>query len=79
MNKIDLAKAGVNLIVGTGTGKIVASIIQNNTNPETLTDKVSIGTSGFVLGCMAADVTKVYTNKKIDDAVAWWNLNVKKN
>lgn len=71
MDKIYLAKAIVSTIVGIGTGKIVTSIVQNNTDPETITDKVTITSSGVVLGMMAADISKRYTDAKIDDIVAF--------
>lgn len=78
MNKLELAKLAVSAIVGAGTTKIVVAIIKNNTDPEKITEKVAIAAAGFVLGSMAADASKKYTDAKIDEAAKWWKENVKK-
>jgi len=78
MNKLDIAKKAVTIVVGMGTTKIVSGIIQNNTTPEKLADKVAILSASVVLGSMAADYTSQYTNAKIDQIAEWWNENVKK-
>lgn len=77
MNKIALAKNAVSLIVGTGTAKIVSSIISNNTNPENVVDKVTMTSASLVLGAMVADVTKRYTDAKIDQIATFVNDNFK--
>lgn len=79
MTKTDIAKNIINFVVGAGTTKIVHQTIKNNTNPETVTDQVTIGAGSVVLGAMAADASKSYTDAKIDEMVSWWNTNVKKN
>lgn len=77
MNKIALAKNAVSLIVGTGTAKIVSSIISNNTNQENVVDKVTMTSASLVLGAMVADVTKRYTDAKIEQIAAFVNENFK--
>lgn len=77
MNKIALVKNAVSLIVGTGTAKIVSSIISNNTNQENVVDKVTMTSASLVLGAMVADVTKRYTDAKIDQLAAFVNDNFK--
>lgn len=79
MTKTDIAKKAVRIVVGFGTAKIVSSIIQNNTDPETVTDQVAITGASVVVGMMAADATDAYTAAKIDELIAWWNANVTKN
>ena len=76
MNKTDIAKNIVNLVVGLGTVKIVTGIIQHNTEKKTVTDKVAINSAGVVAGLMASDATQSYTDNKIDEFIAWWNENV---
>lgn len=76
MTKLDCTKAVVTFIVGAGTTKIVSSIVQNNTARESIIDKVTVTAGSVVLGMMAADATKLYTNAKIDAAAAWWKENV---
>lgn len=67
MNKIKVLKVIVNFIVGVGTTKIVYGIIKNNTDPENTFDKATIGAGSLVVGSMAGDATKSYTDTKIDD------------
>lgn len=78
ISKTDLAKRAASFIVGIGTAKIVSGIIDNNTTSETVTDKVTITTAGLVIGIMAADKTKLYTDNFIDELIAGWKNNVRK-
>lgn len=78
MKKIQIVKAVTNLIVGVGTAKIVSTIISNNVQPETITDKVTVTTGSFVLGAMVADVSSRYTNAKIDEIATWIDENFPK-
>ena len=77
MEKIKIVKAVTTFVVGVGTGQIVRSIIQNNTDPEKLTDKVTVGAGTIVIGAMAADKTKSYTDAKIDEWNASWQATKK--
>ena len=79
MTKTYIAKRVVSVVVGIGTTKIVSSIIQSTTNPESVTDKVAVIASSYVLGSMAVEATRNYTDTKIDELTAWWKINVKKN
>jgi hypothetical protein len=78
MNKLQITKTVTSTIVGVGTGKIVATIIQNNVHPETTTDKVAVAAASFALGSMIADKTREYTNAKIDEIAKFVNENFKK-
>jgi large-conductance mechanosensitive channel len=73
MNKLAIAKMAVSAIVGAGTTKIVTAIVKNNIQPDKLIDKVTVVSGAFVLGSMAADASKKYTDAKIDEAVNWFN------
>lgn len=79
IDKIEVTKKIVNIIVATGTSKIVGSIIKNNTTADSVTDKVAMTAGAAVLGMMAADASSNYTDAKIDEIVAWWRVNVKSN
>lgn len=79
MKKIDIAKNLVSLIVGAGTSKIVSAIVSNNTNPESVIDKVTVTSGSLVLGAMVADLSKQYTDAKIDRIVELVNENRQKN
>jgi hypothetical protein len=69
IDKIRIAKGVATFIVGAGTTKIVKSIIQNNTDPEKLVDRVEIAAASVVIGAMAADATRRYTDNMIDELV----------
>lgn len=78
MEPLDLAKMAARYMIGAGTGKIVVSIIQNNVAaPENLYKKVQIVGAGIVIGMMAKDATKKYTDMKIDEYVAFYNESIK--
>lgn len=76
MTKLDLAKTAVNFVVGAGVSKIVVGIIKNNTDPEKVTDIVSIYVGGAALGSLVAHHTKEHTSKMIDEAAEWWTENI---
>lgn len=79
MNKIELIKTATNIVVGSGVVKISHSIIRNNVRPENVVDQATVIAGSIVLGQMAADASKNYTNAKIDEIASWWNENIKKN
>lgn len=61
-----VAKYVVSTVVGIGTTKIVRTIINNNIEPETTKDQITVTTASVVIGMMAADASKEYTNAFID-------------
>lgn len=71
MNVLEIAKTAASMIVGVGTSKIVHSIINNNVDPETAVDTVTIAAGSLVIGSMATDATKKYLDTKIEGAVTW--------
>lgn len=79
MTKIEMIKLATSTVVGIGTAKIVQSIALNNTSTEKLTDKVTVHAGAYVMGMMVADITKRYTDTKIDEVAHWYNENIKKN
>ena len=76
MTKTELIKWTTSIVVGAGTGKIVGQIIKNNTDPQNIVDTTTMFAAAWVLGAMAADATKTYTDAKIDEIAAWWEANV---
>jgi len=78
MTKLELTKTVASFVIGAGTSKIVHSIIQNNTDPENAAETVAISGASVVIGMMAAEKTKNYTDTMIDQAAAWYHANVKK-
>ncbi len=68
-NKIQITKAIVGAIVRFGTGSIVYAIVRNNTTPESAFEKISIPAGSFVLGGIASDAARQYSERMIDDLV----------
>jgi hypothetical protein len=78
MDNLDIAKKAVTYIVGAGTGKIVASVIQSNVaSPEKLLHRVEVIGAGVVIGMMAKDATKKYTDAKFDEYTTIYREKVK--
>lgn len=64
-------------IVGLGVAKIVRSFIKENTTPKGIKDKVTMRAGSLVMGAMAADSAKSYTDAKIDKWYDAWEENAK--
>lgn len=70
MTKTDLVKRLVSFVVGSATAAVVKEIIKNNTDPEKVTDKAAVIIASYVLGAIAADASKAWTDAKIDELIA---------
>ena len=72
-NTVAIAKLGVSTVVGIGTSRIVKAIITNNVARAdmSLIEETTVVASSYVLGAMAADATKKYTDAKVDAVAAW--------
>lgn len=70
MNKLEIAKKAVTIVIGLGASKISASIIKNNVPTETVIEKVTVTSAAIVIGMMASESTKKFTETKIDEIVA---------
>lgn len=77
MTKLDITKRVASIVVGIGTTQIISAICINNTQPQKLTDKVTVGAGSIVLGMLVADVTRAYTDAKIQDIANWYNETIK--
>lgn len=73
MNKIEITKSAVNVIVGLGTYKIVRQTVENNTQPKNRRDEAVVTAGSVALGMMASDATSAYTGAKIDEIIKTWN------
>lgn len=68
MKKLDLLKAGAEILVSTGVGSIVGNAIKMTTNPEANKfTRISIAIGGFVLSSMISDLATKHVNGIIDD------------
>lgn len=76
MNKLDITKKVAGFVVGSGVAKIVNDIIANNITIEHAYQKVTVIAGAAVIGMMAKDATKAYTDTTIDECVQEWK-NIK--
>lgn len=76
MTKTDIVKAVVGWTVAAGTSLIVKGIIENNTAPEKLTQRVAIAAASIAIGGIAKDATRKYTDAQIDWLIDTWNSAV---
>ena len=73
-DKTAVLKNLVSFVVGYGTMRIVSGAIQNNTDTEgKVKDRLAVGASSFVLGAIAAEKTREWTDRRIDSLVAQYN------
>ena len=72
-NAVNIAKLATSTVVGVGTSRIVKAIITNNVarGDMSLIEETTVIASSYVLGAMAADATKKYTDAKVEAAAAW--------
>jgi len=77
-SKTDIAKSVVGFIVGFGASRIAKNIIDRNTDEEErLHNRAAVASAELVVGMMAADAARKYTDAKIDEIVEFWETNVK--
>lgn len=79
MNYLALTKKIVSTVVGFGTSMIVHDIIANNVDTSTMPRKAAVGSASLVIGMAAADYTKEYTDRQIDELFALWNKHKNSN
>lgn len=70
MTKTDLLKSVSSFVVATTTGTVVKEIIKNNIDPQTVAAKAACLIASYVLGAIAADAGKKWTDAKIDELIA---------
>lgn len=71
-NKTEIAKRVVTFVIGACVSTTVKQVIESNTHPENLPEKAAVLTGSVVIGSMAADAAKDYTDRKIDELVNSW-------
>lgn len=80
MDKLQVTKNIVAYVVGAGASQIVKTIIKNNVDSEKTLEKIEIVSASIVIGLMAKDGTKKYTDAKIDKwAQKFQDLKAKAN
>lgn len=71
MTKIDLIKGLATFIVGSATATVVKEIVKNNVSPDKVTDKAACIIATYVLGAIAADASRQWTDTKIDELIEY--------
>ena len=72
MNKINAFKLAARVIVGAGTATISKSIIQNNVQPSNPWETITVAAASVVIGSMAMEAARTYTDAQIDIVVEAW-------
>lgn len=73
VNKLMITKLVASTLVGMGTTKIVKAVIQNNIAPEGIVNRITVTAGSMALGGAASDLSRAYTNGKIDQAAEMVN------
>lgn len=66
LSVVGLTKFVVSGLVGVGTGKIVSQLIKSTITPETVLDKVTVTAAAWVIGAIATETTKKYSDEMVD-------------
>ncbi len=69
MNKIDILKKAVKIVVAAGTAKIVNDFIRNNVDTESIPNKVMVTTASVAIGGAVGEITGNYTDHQIDELI----------
>ena len=73
VNKIEILKKTVKLVIGVGASTIVRQFIENNVEPEKTIDKVAVPVASLAIGGAVGRAAGEYTDAVIDDVVDAWN------
>ena len=77
MTPVQITKVVSRFVVGLSTGACVGAVVKNNVAPpENTIQKVETEVGSYVVGAMVADVSRVWVDRKIDNAVLWINQNI---
>ncbi len=68
--QIKIAKIAIRWTVIGGTSKLVHGLFDNNTEPETLYQKMQVVAGTFAVGGMVGAYVGDYTNDQIDNVIA---------
>lgn len=76
MKSVAIVKKIVSTIVGIGTAKIVNDIVENNVDTDNVYQKVTVKSASVAIGYAVSEQTSEYTDRKIDEAIAFWKKHV---
>ena len=72
MTQLAIIKGIVSTVVGIGTYQVTGAVIANNVAATNAFGKIAIGSTKIVVGMMASEATRAYTDKKIDELTEAW-------
>ena len=73
MDKIEMTKKVVKIIVRISAGFTVSNLIMNNTQTTKTTQKIKVIIGAYVITMIVRDASDEYIDKKIDELVASYN------
>jgi hypothetical protein len=68
-----MIRLGAQIVASVGVSKVVNDIITNNTVVTTTMDAVRVWAGSLVIGSMVADAASQHVDKRISDAMEWYN------
>ncbi len=77
IDPLKATKFAVNIIVGAGTSTIVAKTISSNVSQDNIKEQITVPVASLAIGAMVSDITRKYTDAKIDEIVHLWNTQIK--
>jgi len=78
MTKLDLLKSGIGFATSAGISQIVGGFVRNNTTCENAVQKGTVWVAKIGLTTVISEVLRTMTDKKIDNAVEWYDENITK-
>lgn len=79
MTKLDLLKAAVGAVTGTGVSYIVGGIVATNVPQQTIVQKGAVLAGQLGIAAVVSQRVREHTDAKIDEAIAWYNENITKS
>lgn len=76
MSQLDIARKTVSFVSGLGVSQIVAGVVANTTPTDTVYQKVTVRTGGFVIGYFIGDWIDRRLEEEQIKLQAWWHENI---
>jgi hypothetical protein len=77
MDKLDIFKKATRTVVGLGITRVVSAVVKNNVPDGNFYNKVAIHVGIYVIGGMISEISKGFTDEKIDEVVTFYDNHVR--
>jgi hypothetical protein len=76
LNKVEIGKAVVGIIVSAGVTQVVSGVIATNVPTRNIFHKSVVWIGKTVISSMITEAATKHVDQKIDDTIEWWEENV---